>query len=101
MNLLRNVSFCNVLNLYNRRSGLMSLSFIPLHNDIKIQMHGISAYTKTKSIINLNNCPRDLDIFRRSINNYQPISHSGNWLTKLKGDLNPYARLIRFDRPIG
>lgn len=106
MNLLRQMNTCNALKLYHR-SNLLSLSLplVPLHSDSTNRRNqAIIACAKTNSnnklLLSLRN-KSALNLFQRSTSSQQSTVHRPGVLSQLRNDVDPYARLIRFDRPIG
>lgn len=105
MNFLRHTNFYNAFKT-TQRLNLFSTSLpcVPLHNDCKNnRFQDQSAYTKT---IPNHYLPRlrnnnDLDIFRRISSSHHTVANKTNLFSQIKSDIDPYARLIRFDRPIG
>lgn len=105
MNLLRHTHLLSVLKSSQRLNLLtISLPCVPLHSDSRIsRLQDVSACTKIKPHPNLP-CLRkknDVDIFRRAISSHQTIANKNGFFSQIKSDIDPYARLIRFDRPIG
>ncbi|XP_031618062.1 4-hydroxybenzoate polyprenyltransferase, mitochondrial [Contarinia nasturtii] len=107
MNFLRPINLCNTLK-YCHRSNLFSISLpsISLHTDCtNKRIQGIESCAKLKSFDNtlaqrLHN-RNQLDIFHRSSSNHQAIINKNGLFNNIKTNIDPYARLIRFDRPIG
>lgn len=106
MNLLRQMNTCNALKLYHRSNLLsISLPLVPLHSDLTNRRNqAISACAKTNSnnklLLSLRNNSA-LNVFQRSTSSQQSTVHRPGVLSQLRNDIDPYARLIRFDRPIG
>lgn len=112
MNLLRHKNCSNTLKLY-RSNGWYSISFTyaPLHSqcDYKHMHLPINAYPKTKLNRNLAKCLRNtqfghVDFIRKLSSNHPPspvIEQQKGLISDIRKDLNPYIRLVRFDRPIG
>lgn len=105
MNLLRQPNYCSALK--NCRLNLFSISssFDPLHREYaNNRLRHIDAWTKTKPVNDLSECLRNenrFEVFRRYSNENIPPLYKNGLLSGLKQDMNPYARLVRFDRPIG
>lgn len=108
MNLLRHTTYSNKLKLY-RSNWWYSISFAyaPLHSQCDYKHdYLINACSKTKLNRNLSKCLRNtyshVDFIRNSSSNHPPvIQHQNGLFSDMKTDLNPYIRLMRFDRPIG
>lgn len=108
MNLLRQPNYyCYTLKNCRLNFYSLSSSFDPWHREYaNNRFRHIDAWTKTKTtpinvlskfLRNENRC----EIFRQySTENVTPVSENG-LLSGLKQNINPYARLVRFDRPIG
>lgn len=107
MNLLRQLNYCRALKLSHRSSLLsISLPLVPLHSDCtNSRYQAISSCAKVKSNNNLSLSLRNktvLNAFQRSSSSQQTtVVHKHGVLNQLKSDIDPYLRLIRFDRPIG
>lgn len=105
MNFLRHTNLCSVLKS-SQRLNLLSISLpcVPLHSDSRIsRLQDISACSKTKVHAHLP-CLRnnnDVDILRRAVSTHRTIANKNGFFSQIKSDIDPYARLIRFDRPIG
>lgn len=109
MNLLRQTSYSNTLKLY-RSNWWYSISFAyaPLHSqcDYRHAHLTVNARSKTKLNSNLKTCLRNtyghVDFTRKLSSNHPPvIEQQKGLISDIKKDLNPYIRLVRFDRPIG
>lgn len=94
---------CHALKLYGRSN--LFLPLLPLHSDCtNSRYQEINACAPTKLNNNLSLSLRNksaLSVFQRSSSSQQSIVHKHSVLNQLKNDIDPYARLIRFDRPIG
>lgn len=103
MNLLRQPSFTHLFKSYHRSNLFrLSLPIVPLHSDCR-NTKAINACADIKPI-NLSQCLRNTDelqSMRRYISSQSVIAHKHGLLNQIKNDINPYVRLVRFDRPIG
>lgn len=107
MNLLRYTTNSNTLKLY-RSNWWYSISFTyaPLHSQCDYKhAHLLNACSETKHNRNLSKCLRNtychVDIRKSSSNHPPVIEHPKRLFSDIKRNLNPYIRLVRFDRPIG
>lgn len=115
MNLLRHTSHSNTLKLYRSNWWYsISCTYAPLHSqcDVRHAHLPVNAGSfETKRAQRLAKfCLRNtsyghVDFIRESSSNRHPpppaIEHQTRLFSDLKKDLNPYIRLVRFDRPIG
>lgn len=97
MNLLRQMSGCrNILKLSHRTN------FLPVS---VTSSHAIRTHERSHNI-NTNNAPISIEnTIIRCLHNQSKLASSDvksiGMLKQLQTNIDPYARLIRFDRPIG
>lgn len=110
MNFLRHTNYCSTLKLYHPNWWYsISFAYAPLHSKCDYKhVHLMNACSKTKQYHNLPKCLRNtyghVDFIRKfsSKHHSRPvIAHQTGLFNDIKNDLNPYIRLVRFDRPIG
>lgn len=113
MNLLRHTNYSNTLKLY-RSNWWYSISFTyaPLHSQCDYRhahLPPVSARLETKlrsqrlAKFSLRNTSVGHVDFNRGVSSNHPpvIEQRKGLFSDLQKDLNPYIRLVRFDRPIG
>lgn len=110
MNFLRHTSYHNTLKLYHPNWWYsISYTYAPLHSQCDYKhVHLINACSATKqqrsSLKCLRNTYGHVDVIRKLSSKHHSapvIAHQTGLFNGIKNDLNPYVRLVRFDRPIG